>query len=315
MIKPQLTDPLDPVSKALIRAEVSSAFSEILFARAKDFFMYSSLIEGSNYTTGTSGGWYAAEENGIVMSVKPTQNSEAEVRKTIEASGRLFSFEARSRARWTVNIAYGDASATTLANTAVYIIHGDRDENLGYYGFYVAGADWKGVAKKKAGSEVLTGSIQTYVNDVVHDLEATYDPRTGLLFRIDDTDRGRIKIADTGKLGDAQPNLVNIYVKKTNSPISIASSTNATPIVITTSSAHGFETGDIIVVDGHTINTAANNTNSNYAWSITKLSDTTFSLTGSVGNGVGGATGTCDFARLLRFSWYDFLQVLMADFS
>lgn len=313
MIKAQLTDPLDPVSKALIRAEVSSAFSEILFAKAKDFFMFTSLFEGSNYTLG-SGGWGTADENGIIVSVKPATNSEVEVRKTIEASGRLFSFEARSRARWTVNIAYGDASATTLLNTAIYIVHGDRDASLGYYGFYVSGADWKGVAKRTSASEVLTGSIQTYVNDVVHDLEATYDPRTGLLFRIDDTDRGRIKISDTGKLGGGQPNLINVYVKKTNAPKNIASSTNATPIVITTSSAHGFETGDIVVVDGHTINTAANNTNSNYAWAITKLSDTTFSLTGSVGNGVGGADGTCDFARLIRLSWYDFLQVLISDF-
>jgi hypothetical protein len=79
------------------------------------------------------------------------------------------------------------------------------------------------------------------------------------------------------------------YGSGTHTPSSatIASSTNATPIVITTPSAHGFSTSDTVYIVGHTTNTAANGT-----WVITVLSSTTFSLTGSVGNGVGGATGT-----------------------
>lgn len=72
----------------------------------------------------------------------------------------------------------------------------------------------------------------------------------------------------------------------------IASSTNATPIVITTAVAHGFTTGDIVSITGHVTNTAANG-----IWAITAASGSVFSLTdpitaaNSVGNGVGGATG------------------------
>lgn len=74
----------------------------------------------------------------------------------------------------------------------------------------------------------------------------------------------------------------------------IASSTNASPIVITTQAAHGYATGDIVVVGGHTTNTAANGT-----WAITAASGSVFTLTtrldavNSTGNGVGGATGYC----------------------
>jgi len=74
----------------------------------------------------------------------------------------------------------------------------------------------------------------------------------------------------------------------------ISSSTNATPIVITTSSAHGFTNGDLVYVDGHTTNTCANG-----VWAITAASGSVFSLThpvsgaNVVGNGVGGATGYC----------------------
>jgi hypothetical protein len=69
--------------------------------------------------------------------------------------------------------------------------------------------------------------------------------------------------------------------------ISIASSTNATPIAITTSSAHGYSTGDTVFICDHTTNTNANGT-----WEITVTGSTTFTLTGSTGNGVGGAAGT-----------------------
>lgn len=73
----------------------------------------------------------------------------------------------------------------------------------------------------------------------------------------------------------------------------IASSTNATPIVITTSTAHGFTNGDLVFIDGHTTNTSANG-----FWLITAASASVFSLTtpagaNAVGNGVGGATGYC----------------------
>lgn len=68
---------------------------------------------------------------------------------------------------------------------------------------------------------------------------------------------------------------------------SIASSTNATPIVITTAVNHNLSTGQSVVVTGHNVNTAANGT-----WVIDVTGATTFSLRSSVGVGVGAATGT-----------------------
>lgn len=69
--------------------------------------------------------------------------------------------------------------------------------------------------------------------------------------------------------------------------VNIASSTNASPIVLTTSAAHGYTAGDTITVDGHLVNTSANGT-----WVITVPTGTTIGLVGSVGVGVGAGTGT-----------------------
>jgi len=69
--------------------------------------------------------------------------------------------------------------------------------------------------------------------------------------------------------------------------VSITSSTNATPIVIT-KVGHGLLTGDSIQISGHTTNV-----NANGFWVITKVTDDTFSLDSSFGDGGsgGGATG------------------------
>ena len=72
---------------------------------------------------------------------------------------------------------------------------------------------------------------------------------------------------------------------KTPSVVSIISSTNATPIVVT-KTAHGLGNGNTVVISGHTVNTAANGT-----WSIANVTANTFELVGSVGNGVGGTSG------------------------
>lgn len=69
-------------------------------------------------------------------------------------------------------------------------------------------------------------------------------------------------------------------------PIAIVSSTNATPIVVTTLT-NTLATGDLVTISGHLVNTAANGT-----WRVTRITATTFSLLGSIGVGVGGATGT-----------------------
>ena len=66
----------------------------------------------------------------------------------------------------------------------------------------------------------------------------------------------------------------------------ITSSTNATPIVVTTPT-HGWSNGDHVTIVDHLVNTAANG-----HWVLANKTATTFELTGSVGNGIGGATGS-----------------------
>lgn len=94
-----------------------------------------------------------------------------------------------------------------------------------------------------------------------------------------------------------------------SSALSIASSTNATPIVVTTTAPHGLTDGDFVQIILHATNTAANG-----LWVIHYLSPTTFSLlvpkthANSVGNGVGGATGAIGV-----FAW-DTLITLSSDF-
>lgn len=87
----------------------------------------------------------------------------------------------------------------------------------------------------------------------------------------------------------------------------IASSTNATPIVVT-STAHGFTNGDLVIIGAHVTNTAANG-----VWLIAGVAANTFQLTrpdgtNSVGNGVGGATGyaVCLGPSAAGDNWDDF---------
>lgn len=69
--------------------------------------------------------------------------------------------------------------------------------------------------------------------------------------------------------------------------VNIQSSTNASPIEITTATAHGYITGMQVRIASHLVNTNANGT-----WTITKTGTTTFTLNTSTGNGIGAATGT-----------------------
>ncbi len=70
-------------------------------------------------------------------------------------------------------------------------------------------------------------------------------------------------------------------------PVNIASSTNATPIIFQTSAPHGLLDGQDVNVQGHQVNTAGNG-----IWQIGVTDSTHFKALGSVGNGVGAATGT-----------------------
>lgn len=67
----------------------------------------------------------------------------------------------------------------------------------------------------------------------------------------------------------------------------ISGATNATPIVITTTTNHGLATGDFVQIHRVSGNVAANG-----LWQITVLSPTTFSLDTSVGSGAYAGGGT-----------------------
>ncbi len=82
------------------------------------------------------------------------------------------------------------------------------------------------------------------------------------------------------------------YISSTSTGATITGATKATPIVITTSTNHGLTTTNatnnlMVTISGVLGNTAANGT-----FNITVLSNTTFSLTGSVGNATYTSGGT-----------------------
>jgi hypothetical protein len=70
-------------------------------------------------------------------------------------------------------------------------------------------------------------------------------------------------------------------------PVSITSSTNANPSVITTSAVHGLVVGDVVEIQGHLVNT-----NINGVWTLATVGSTTTFTVPFAANGVGGATGT-----------------------
>lgn len=89
------------------------------------------------------------------------------------------------------------------------------------------------------------------------------------------------------KIDDEIMNVANLTA------LSIESSTNTTPIQITTTAAHGLTNGAQVIISGHLLNTNANGT-----WVMTYVSTTEFTLNGSVGNAVGGNTGSISSSTL-----------------
>lgn len=81
-------------------------------------------------------------------------------------------------------------------------------------------------------------------------------------------------------MANALYQLARLKMLNTIPNLFVTDATNATPIVITTDRNHGMTTGDILVIINVLGNTAANG-----IWTITYVSDTTFSLDTSVGNG------------------------------
>ena len=90
------------------------------------------------------------------------------------------------------------------------------------------------------------------------------------------------------------------YLPEPVQPLVVTAATNATPIVITTSANHSMITNDSVYIQGVLGNTAANG-----AWTITRISDTSFSLNTSVGNGAytsGGYVGNRE--RISRYIYF-----------
>lgn len=73
---------------------------------------------------------------------------------------------------------------------------------------------------------------------------------------------------------------------------SISTATNASPIVVTTTAAHGYVTGDEVVISGVGGNVAANGT-----WKVTVTSSTQLSLDGSTGSGSYTSGGKVGYAQ------------------
>ncbi len=89
----------------------------------------------------------------------------------------------------------------------------------------------------------------------------------------------------------------------------ITAATNASPVVVTTTSPHGLVVGDQVQVSGITTNTGANG-----LWTLTAVTATTATLGGSVGNGVSGGLATATMSQALDISgittdWQAFLRV------
>lgn len=81
------------------------------------------------------------------------------------------------------------------------------------------------------------------------------------------------------------------------SPSTVTGATNATPIVITTGTAHGYSDGDLIIIESVGGNTVAND-----EWIIDVLTSTTFSLIGSVGSGAYTSGGTTQRRSQIAYS-------------
>jgi hypothetical protein len=78
----------------------------------------------------------------------------------------------------------------------------------------------------------------------------------------------------------------------------ITAATNASPIVVTTTSAHGLAVGDYVQVSGITVNTGANG---NFQVTVVG-SATTFTLGGSTGNGAAGVSASSIVSQALPIS-------------
>jgi hypothetical protein len=91
---------------------------------------------------------------------------------------------------------------------------------------------------------------------------------------------GPITAAGNLSIGQADYGWVYEEVNALPGRLTVSAATNAAPVAVTTSTAHGLYSGDTVSIDGVLGNTAANG-----VWKIIVTSTTAFTLTGSTGNG------------------------------
>ncbi len=92
-------------------------------------------------------------------------------------------------------------------------------------------------------------------------------------------DKGRQKFLE-GSVAWLTDTIKAALIDVTQYGLLISTATNASPIVVTTSSSHGLSTGDVVTILGALGNTAANG-----LWKVTVVNATQFSLDSSTGNG------------------------------
>lgn len=89
----------------------------------------------------------------------------------------------------------------------------------------------------------------------------------------------------------------NIVLWNNVTPVAVASSTDVSPAVVTTSAPHGYSNDQRVIVFGHSTNITVNGT-----FRVVVLSPTTFSLvderTGRAINGAGGGAGSGGFTMV-----------------
>lgn len=125
-------------------------------------------------------------------------------------------------------------------------------------------------------------ALNTTVN--VYFLSARNSTDPALVLKGTTTQNGRVYVR--GTTTTLRSGTIAAFAPAHVAPKNIVSSTSATPIQVTVT-AHGYTSGDRVLIRNHATNTSANG-----VWIIGNVTANTFTLTGSVGNGVGGATGT-----------------------
>ncbi len=111
--------------------------------------------------------------------------------------------------------------------------------------------------------------------------------------------RDRMWVSQTNEAADSPGPRLQVEME-VFAQIQITGATSASPIVIT-AAGHGLSTGSKVVISGVAGNTAANAT-----WVVTRISDTTFSLNGSAGNGTYTSGGKLNPVQLLTANWRDY---------